>query len=94
MAQCAAKNLHAELSQASLSPWTMPRLPLFMKVEDIEFHLIGRVAKQEAFVEKRMDDMLNPFICQTLLLEGDVCRGIRSVGTRQNVAQWEKEMRD
>ncbi|MDO4528062.1 MAG: FAD-dependent oxidoreductase [bacterium] len=94
MAQCAAKNLLAELAQTPLAAWSAPRLPLFMKVEDVEFHLLGRVAKDAMLCERRMDDQASPFICQTLLLEGDVCRGIRSVGTRANVAQWEKEMRD
>lgn len=94
MAQCAAKNLLAELAQTPLAAWTAPRLPLFMKVEDVEFHLLGHVAKDVSLCERRMDDQASPFICQTLLLEGDVCRGIRSIGTRANVAQWEKEMRD
>lgn len=94
MGQCAAKNLHAELSHASPLPLTLPRLPLFMKVDDVEFHLLGRVSKQEPFVEKRMDDAQNPFVYQSVLLDGALCRGIRSIGTRQNVAQWEKEMRD
>lgn len=94
MAQCAAKNLHAELSATERVLWAQPRLPLFMKVEDVEFHLLGRVAKEALLQERRMDDQASPFICQTLLLEGDICRGIRSIGTRANVVQWEKEMRD
>ncbi len=92
MAQCAAKNLCAALQQETLTPWSSPRLPIAMKVDDVEFHLIGNVSPTASNREVRMDDGTREGICQTLLYRDDICVGIRSIGTRENVTQWEKTL--
>lgn len=92
MAQCAAKNLCSALQQEALTPWCAPRLPIAMKVDDVEFHLIGNVSPTASNREVRMDDGTREGICQTLLYRDDICVGIRSIGTRENVTQWEKTL--
>lgn len=92
MGLCAAKNLYAALHHEPLTPWMPPRLPTFMKVDDVEIHTLGNVLDCANTIEKRMDDGSRDHICQTLLYCGESCVGIRSVGTRENIAQWEKTL--
>ncbi len=91
MGALAAKNLLAELSSQPATEWTDPRLPLFMKVEDVEFHTLGDVHSAD-LVEQRLDDGSDPRLWKSVLLRGDQPVGLRFVGTRTGFMEWEKKL--
>ena len=90
MGQLAAKNLLAELAGQPTQPWADPRLPLFMKVGDVEFHTLGDV-RSPGLLEKCVEET-PPFIRKTILRRGDQVVGLRWVGTRAGFADWEKQL--
>ncbi len=91
MGTLAAKNLIAELAGQPTTPWTDPTLPLFMKVEDVEFHTLGNVHSPE-LVEQRIDDASDPRIWKSILYHGETPVGLRFVGTRAGFGEWEKKI--
>ena len=90
MGQLAAKNLLAELAGQPTQPWADPRLPLFMKVGDVEFHTLGDV-RSPGLLEKCVEET-PPFVRKTILRRGDQVVGLRWVGTRAGFADWEKQL--
>lgn len=90
MGQLAAKNLLAELAGQPTQPWAAPRLPLFMKVGDVEFHTLGDV-RSPGLLEKCLEDT-PPFVRKTILRRAGQIVGLRWVGTRAGFADWEKQL--
>ncbi len=91
MGALAAKNLHAELTGQPQTEWQDPLLPLFMKVEEVEFHTLGNVSGSD-LVEERLDDGSDPTIWKSVLLKDGQPVGLRFVGTRAGFAEWEKKL--
>ncbi len=91
MGALAAKNLMAELADQPTSPWIDPTLPLFMKVEEVEFHTLGDVRSPD-LVEQRIDDGTDPRIWKSVLYRGEQPVGLRFVGTRAGFGEWEKKL--
>ncbi len=91
MGALAAKNLLAELTNQPMIEWTDPRLPLFMKVEDVEFHTLGDV-HSDGLVEQRLDDGTDARIWKSVLLREGQPVGLRFVGTRAGFMEWEKKL--
>lgn len=91
MGALAANNLLAEFEHRSGALWKEPRLPLFMKVDDVEFHTIGEVHAEDV-TEERIDDQTNPHIWKSVLRRGEQVVGLRWVGTRADFATWEKQL--
>jgi NAD(P)H-nitrite reductase large subunit len=91
MGSLASNNLLAELSGASGQAWKEPRLPLFMKVEDVEFHVVGDTRASD-LTEERVDDGANPRIWKSVLRRGDTIVGLRWVGTRAGFGDWERRL--
>lgn len=89
MGSLAAKNLLAPAGETT--PWADPRLPLFMKVEDVEFHTLGDVRSPD-LEERRLDDGSNPAIWQSVLYRNGQPVGLRFVGTRAGFGDWEKQL--
>lgn len=91
MGALAARNLLADLQGEPCQPWVEPVLPLFMKVESVEFHTAG-ICWEADVVEERVDDGTNPLIWKSVLKRGDAIIGLRWVGTRAGFADWEKQL--
>lgn len=91
MGALAANNLLAEFDGRPGTLWKEPRLPLFMKVEDVEFHTIGDVRAQDV-TEERIDDQTDARIWKSVLRRGEQVVGLRWVGTRADFATWEKQL--
>lgn len=91
MGTLAARNLMAELAGEALTPWQEPNLPLFMKVEDVEFHLL-LPESCDGLTPQRVDDGSDPKVCKTVLYRGDQPVGLQWVGTRAGFAEWEKKL--
>ena len=91
MGALAANNLLAEFDERPGTLWKEPRLPLFMKVEEVEFHTIGEVRAQDV-TEERIDDQTDARIWKSVLRRGEQVVGLRWVGTRADFATWEKQL--
>ncbi len=91
MGALAAKNLLAELQVQPTAEWNDPRLPLFMKVEDVEFHTLGDVRSAD-LEEQRLDDGSDARIWKSVLLRDGQPVGLRFVGTRAGFTDWEKKL--
>lgn len=91
MGALAAKNLLAEVEGLPTQPWADPTLPLFMKVEDVEFHTLGDL-RSPGLTERRLDDGADPRVWQSVRLRGETPVGLRWVGTRAGFAEWEKRL--
>lgn len=91
MGTLAARNLMAELAGEPLTPWQEPNLPLFMKVEEVEFHLL-LPASCDGLTAQRVDDGSDPKVCKTVLYHGNDPVGLQWVGTRAGFAEWEKKL--
>ncbi len=91
MGKLAAQNLLAELQGQSTAPWSNPRLPLFMKVDEVEFHTLGDVRATDV-EERRIDDGSSPTVWQSVLYRAGKPVGLRFVGTRAGFADWEKQL--
>lgn len=91
MGALAAANLLAEAEGRPTQPWAEPALPLFMKVEEVEFHTLGDV-RSPGLTERRLDDGTNPRVWQSVLFRGETPVGLRWVGTRAGFADWEKRL--
>ncbi len=91
MGALAAKNLLAEIASQPQTEWTDPRLPLFMKVEEVEFHTLGDVRSPD-LEEQRLDDGTDPRIWKSVLLRAGQPVGLRFVGTRAGFMDWEKKL--
>ena len=91
MGALAARNLLASLEGAEGQAWVEPVLPLFMKVEAVEFHTAG-VTWASDVEEVRVDDGADPMVWKSLLKRGDAIVGLRWVGTRAGFADYEKQL--
>ena len=91
MGALAANNLLAELSGMPTQLWKEPRLPLFMKVEDVEFHVVGETRAPD-LTEERVDDGTDARIWKSVLRRGESVVGLRWVGTRAGFSDWEKRL--
>lgn len=91
MGTLAAQNLLAERDGRPTVAWTDPVLPLFMKVEDVEFHTLGR-CRDAGLEERRIDDGTKAGVIQTILYSNGNPVGLRFVGTRDGFATWEKQL--
>lgn len=91
MGALAAVNLLAEVEGRPTQPWADSALPLFMKVEEVEFHTIGDV-RSPGLTERRLDDGKNPRVWQSVLFRDEAPVGLRWVGTRAGFAEWEKRL--
>lgn len=91
MGALAARNLMAELVGEPLTPWQEPNLPLFMKVEEVEFHLL-LPESCDGLTPQRVDDGSDPKIAKTVLYRGDRPVGLQWVGTRAGFAEREKQL--
>lgn len=91
MGALAAKNLLAEQAGEPTTPWVDPVLPLFMKVEDVEFHTLGDV-RTPGLEEQRLDDGSDPRIWKVVRLRDGKPVGLRFVGTRAGFGEWEKRI--
>ena len=89
MGKLAAQNLSAELTGNGGSEWTDSTLPLFMKVEDVEFHTLGDCFSPDT-EEVREDDGSNPLVWKSTLRRNDTIVGFRLVGTRAGYGDFEK----
>ncbi len=91
MGALAAENCMAQLEARPTTPWSDPLLPLFMKVDEVEFHTFGTCLGED-LEEKRIDDATNPACYQSILYRGERPVGLRFVGTRAGFADWEKQI--
>lgn len=91
MGTLAAQNLLAEREGRPTTPWTDPALPLFMKVEDTEFHTFG-CCRGDSLDERRIDDGSKDGVIQTILYSANHPVGLRFVGTRDGFGAWEKQI--
>lgn len=91
MGALAANNLLSELAGNPGVAWKEPRLPLFMKVDDVEFHTLGDVRATDV-IEERIDDGSDARIWKSVLKRGDSVVGLRWIGTRSGFADWEKQL--
>lgn len=91
MGALAANNLLSELAGNPGVAWKEPRLPLFMKVDDVEFHTLGDVRATDV-IEERIDDGSDARIWKSVLKRGDSVVGLRWIGTRAGFADWEKQL--
>ena len=91
MGALAANNLLAEFAGTSGQLWKEPRLPLFMKVEDVEFHVTGDTRSAD-LTEERVDDGTDARIWKSVLRRGEAIVGLRWVGTRAGFGDWEKRL--
>ena len=89
MGSLAAKNLLA--APEAREAWRDPRLPLFMKVEEVEFHTLGDVRSAD-LEEERLDDGSDPKIWKSVLRRNGQAVGLRFVGTRAGFGDWEKQL--
>lgn len=91
MGALAAKNLLAAWQGQSAQTWEEPVLPLFMKVDDVEFHTVGDCFATDV-MEERIDDATVPTIWKSVLKRDGKVVGLRWVGTRAGFADWEKQL--
>jgi hypothetical protein len=91
MGALAANNLLAELSGMPTQLWKERRLPLFMNVEDVEFHVVGETRAPD-LTEERVDDGTDARIWKSVLRRGESVVGLRWVGTRAGFSDWEKRL--
>lgn len=91
MGTLAATNLAEALENRPSQSWSEPLLPLFMKVDDIEFHTQGDCLSAD-LSEERLDDGSDERIWKSLLRRGEAIVGLRWVGTRMGFADWSKQL--
>lgn len=91
MGALAARNLMAELAGEAPAPWQEPDLPLFMKVEDVEFHLL-LPESCDGLTSQRVDDGSDPKVAKTVLCRNGRPVGLQWIGTRAGFAEWEKKL--
>jgi NAD(P)H-nitrite reductase large subunit len=91
MGALAANNLMAASAQLPQTAWQELDLPLFMKVEDVEFHVQGDCRATDV-TEERLDDGQHPLRWKSVLWREGKVVGVRWVGTREGFGDWVKRL--
>ena len=91
MGALAAENLWKSFMGVQGVAWKELALPLFMKVEDVEFHTQGDVVSEDV-TEERLDDGNDAHVWKSVLRREGQVVGLRWVGTRSGFAEWSKQL--